>query len=201
MCCHLVTALFVVLCVFLVRTQQANVQPRFEVFAEAVSRTGRQMQLGVWILGFGRPWTWVPQMNKKFGFDVAPHFRVTNDIGNLWAGYGGPTMGVITTVDVIQQVPDLYAYGVASSNSIIGTFPNYGQMTVGVPPDHQPRPNHGRPRPDAGGGAVSFLALVDVWQHPARHRRLAGTRPGDRRHLDEPGGHLREQKTRWALQQ
>ena len=37
-----------------------------------------------------------------------PHFRLTSDIGNLWAGYGGPTMGVITTVDVIQAIPDVY---------------------------------------------------------------------------------------------
>ena len=37
-----------------------------------------------------------------------PHFRLTSDIGNLWEGYGGPTMGVITTVDVIQAIPDVW---------------------------------------------------------------------------------------------
>ena len=105
-----------------------------------------------------------------------PHFRLTSDIGNLWEGYGGPTMGVLTTVDVIQAIPDVWGcaersfvisrldadwqrdpwnwnafvccagtcemlwrfcvsdrYGVGNES---GTYPNYGQMTIGVPKDH-----------------------------------------------------------------
>ena len=46
-----------------------------------------------------------------------PHFRLTSDIGNLWEGYGGPTMGVITTVDVIQAIPDVW--GCAESLSVM----------------------------------------------------------------------------------
>ena len=66
----------------------------------------------MWNLGQGRPWSWAPEMSKNLAAAQpgawVPHFRLTSDIGNLWAGYGGPTMGVITTVDVIQAIPDVY---------------------------------------------------------------------------------------------
>ena len=95
-------------------------------------------------------------------------------------------MGVITTVDVIQSIPDVWRCALAAFHRMLlavlaltsrgrslgwlasrygagnesGTFPNYGQMTIGVPKDH---PTIG----DAG------LTLVEAQSHfrwsPAPH--------------------------------
>jgi hypothetical protein len=81
-----------------------NAQPTFQKFADAIAKSGRQMQMGLWNLGDGRPWTWAPKLNFDAGYTMAQQFRVTSDIGNLWEGYGGPTMGVLTTVCVCRPV-------------------------------------------------------------------------------------------------
>ena len=126
-----------------------NVQRTFETFASAISKSGRKMQLGMWNLGMGRPWMWASGMNLQAGYTLSQHFRVTSDIGNVWEGYTGPTMGVLTTVDVIQAVSDMYNYGVGNQS---GVYPNYGQLAVGVPPDH----------PTAGDPG---LTLVEAQSH------------------------------------
>ena len=59
--------------------------------------------------------------------------RLTGDIGNYWSGKISNTESLIATVNQIQGIGDLWDYGMGNSS---GTYPNYGQMIVGVPPDH-----------------------------------------------------------------
>ena len=98
----------------------SEVQPAYQAFADGIARSGRSMQLGIWNLGQGRAWSWAPEMSQQLTAATAtnpgeyhgswvPHIRLTTDIGNLWEGFGGPTMGVLTTVDTIQAIPDLCA--------------------------------------------------------------------------------------------
>jgi hypothetical protein len=98
----------------------SEVQPAYQAFADGIAKSGRSMQLGIWNLGQGRAWSWAPEMSQQLTAATAtnpgeyhgswvPHIRLTTDIGNLWEGFGGPTMGVLTTVDTIQAIPDLCA--------------------------------------------------------------------------------------------
>lgn len=136
---------------------QVEVRAAYQKFADGIAASGRAMQLGMWNLGYGRAWSWAPAMSRALAVapgggasgSFVPHIRVTSDIGNLWEGWQGPTMGVLTTVDVIQAIPDMWEYGMGNSS---GTYPNYGQLVVGVPPDHPTRGNPG-------------LSLVEAQSH------------------------------------
>ncbi len=121
-----------------------DVKAAYQVFADAIVQSGRDMQLGVWNLGDGAAYQWVPTMSKNMTAHSlnqpgvtrgswAPHMRLTRDIGNIWAGVGGPTESVLSTMDQIQGISDLWSYGMGNRT---GTFPNYGQLVVGVPPGH-----------------------------------------------------------------
>lgn len=114
-----------------------GVEPEYQKFADGIVESGRGMALGMWNLGRGQAYQWAPSMsvNMTAGLNGAwiPHMRMTPDIGNYWDGNIPPTMSVMATVDAIQGIPDLWSYGMGNRS---GTFPNYGQMTVGVPKDH-----------------------------------------------------------------
>ena len=122
-----------------------EVREAYQRFADAIAKSGRNFQLGTWNLGRGRAWEWGPSMSESMIAASAgqpgiwtgaflPHMRLTGDIGNKWGGtQTGPTMTVISTVDEIQSIQDLWDYGMGN---VSGTYPNYGQMVVGVPKDH-----------------------------------------------------------------
>ena len=108
-------------------------------------------------MGHGVGWSWRaatsrpccavirPRRNGSF----VPDLRLTPDIGNSWDTPIPPTMTVMATMDSIQSIPDLWDYGMGNNS---GTFPNYGQMLVGVPPDHPTRGDPG-------------LSLVEAQSH------------------------------------
>ena len=136
-----------------------DVQGAYQKFADGIDASGRDMQLGMWNLGAGEAFKWGPSMSQNMTAKTAapparrgswvPHLRLTPDIGNVWSGKIGPTMSVMATVDRIQGIPDLWSYGMGNAS---GTYPNYGQMTVGVPKDH----------PTAGDPG---LTLVEAQSH------------------------------------
>lgn len=121
-----------------------NVKATFQKFTDAITKSSNpKMQLGIYNLGLGRAWTWAPAMG-------APLFRVLSDIGNSWNQSGqGHLLGIMPSVDAIQAVPDLNLYG---TGNMSGSYPTYGQMIVGVPPDH---PTKGDPG----------LTLVEAQSH------------------------------------
>ena len=97
------------------------------------------MQLEIWNLGRGDAQRWAPSLSRNMTVmsaghrAFAPHIRLTGDIGNYWSGNIGNTESLMATVDQIQGIDDLWSYGMGNTS---GTFPNYGQMIVGVPKDH-----------------------------------------------------------------
>ena len=128
-----------------------DVQGEYEKFASAIAKSGRSMQLGIWNLGKGAAYKWAPAMSVNltaatqtqpgvFHGAWVPAIRLTRDIGNMWDGTGGPTESVMALVDQIQAIPDLWSYGLGNTS---GTFPNYGQMVVGVPKGHPSSPDLG----------------------------------------------------------
>lgn len=136
-----------------------DVQGAFQKFADAIATSGRDMQLGMWNLGRGQAYKWAPEMSRNLTAQTAdrprrngsfvPDLRLTPDIGNSWDTPIPPTMTVMATMDSIQSIPDLWDYGMGNNS---GTFPNYGQMLVGVPPDHPTRGDPG-------------LSLVEAQSH------------------------------------
>ena len=69
----------------------------------AARSSNADMYVGVFNLGYGRPWTWAPTLRAQ----RTPFFRVTGDIGNAWQDPPGkrlPTMGLLATVDAIQAM-------------------------------------------------------------------------------------------------
>eukprot|EP00937_MAST-01D_sp_MAST-1D-sp2_P004905 g4905.t1 len=123
-----------------------DVQGAYARFADGIVRSGRDMQLEIWNLGRGAAQTWAPSLSRNMtaaspGHSAfVPHIRLTADIGNAWSGRIGPTESLVDTVDEIQRIADLWSYGMGNTS---GTFPNYGQMLVGVPRDHPTRGDPG----------------------------------------------------------
>ena len=172
-----------------------DVQGAYQKFAEAIDNSGRDMQLGMWNLGAGAAYQWAPSMSKNMTAATAspparrgswvPHMRLTPDIGNIWAKSQPPTMSVLSTMDFIQNIDDLWDHGMGNES---GSFPNYGQMgkfqlcSCVCPPcshNHGLRlyvcaelchsrgrpgrpPNYRRPGPVAGRTAESLQSVVDV---------------------------------------
>ena len=68
---------------------------------------------------------------RRHGPDVV--LRALTICRNYWSGKIPPTESLINTVDEILAVPDLYDHG---EGNMSGTYPNFGQMIVGVPKDH-----------------------------------------------------------------
>eukprot|EP00039_Didymoeca_costata_P002889 m.63538 g.63538 ORF g.63538 m.63538 type:complete len:571 (-) comp11584_c0_seq1:18-1730(-) len=136
-----------------------DVQAAYQKFADGIAASGRDMDLGMWNLGRGQAYKWAPAMSQNLTTLTAnppsrngsfvPHIRLLGDIGNSWDGKVGPTISVIDTVDGIQNIPDLWNYSMGNSS---GTFPNYGQLVVGVPQNH----------PTAGDPG---LTLVEAQSH------------------------------------
>ena len=85
----------------------------------------------MWNLGDGAAYRWAPAMSRSMTERSAhepggargswvPHLRLTRDIGNVWAGAGGPTESVLSTMDQIQGIADLWGFGMGNGS---GTFP------------------------------------------------------------------------------
>ena len=101
------------------------------------------MGLEVYNLGRGAAWNWAPQMH-------VPFFRISGDIGNAWAAIPKlPTQGVIELLNAAARIgPVLNKY----TGNASGTYPQYGQLVVGVPPN---RPTVGDPG----------LSLIEAQSH------------------------------------
>lgn len=133
----------------------AEVEPEYIKFADGISAAGRSMELAVFNLGSGNAQSWAPELSRNLTTADPRHgsfissFRSTRDIGNYWDGTIPPTESLMHTVDQIQQIPDLWTHGEGNST---GTYPNYGQLVVGVPPNH---PTSGDPG----------LTLVEAQSH------------------------------------
>ena len=118
----------------------SDVEGAYKRFADGIVKTGHNMQLEVWNLGRGDAQSWAPSLSRNMTANGAghgswiPHIRLTGDIGNYWSGRIGNTKSLMATVDQIQAISDLWTADVMGNVS--GTFPNYGQMIVGVPKDH-----------------------------------------------------------------
>ena len=116
-----------------------SVQTDYTKMADGIVKSGRNMQLEIWNLGLGDAQRWAPSLSRNMTAQSAqhgawaPHIRLTGDIGNAWSGKIGNTEALMPTVDQIQAISDLWSYGMGNTS---GTFPNYGQMIVGVPADH-----------------------------------------------------------------
>lgn len=115
-----------------------DVQAEYQKYVDGIVKSGSNMSLGVFNLGRGLAYTWVPAMSRNLtqsskGRSQIGSARLTGDIGNYWSGKIPPTMSVMSTVDKIQGIADLWSYGMGNES---GVYPNYGQMDVGVPRDH-----------------------------------------------------------------
>ena len=189
-----------------------DVHGAYQKFATAIDNSGRDMQLGMWNLGEGAAYQWAPAMSRNMTAATAslparrgswvPHMRLTPDIGNIWAKSQPPTMSVLSTMDFIQNIDDLWDHGMGNQS---GTFPNYGQMGefqlgLCVSPSVlrrarcQPNavraepccsrwgsgrpPNDRRPRPVAGGTAEPLQSLGNVCVVDACHQRCSEARRG-----------------------
>ena len=154
-----------------------HVRETYQRYADGAARSSNpDMYVGVFNLGYGRPWTWAPTLRRT------PFFRVTGDIGNAWQDPPGkrlPTMGLLATVDAIQAIPDLDRLtGVGS-----GSYAMYGQLagsaarfelTAPAAPPTQagPRPApHRRPRARTAHGQTSRPRRTPP---PARAPRSSG---------------------------
>ena len=93
----------------------------------AINATNRSIGLEVYNDGKGAAWEWAPALQ-------APFFRTDTDIGNSWGAIAGlPTKGVSVLVDdAIRIGSNLTRF----TGPETGTYPQYGQLVVGVPPDH-----------------------------------------------------------------
>lgn len=109
----------------------SDVRGAYEKFASAIEASGRDMQLEMWNLGRGDAQQWAPSMSRNMTAATAaapgrrgswvPHIRLTPDIGNIWEKAHPPIMSVLTTMDRIQEIGDLWDYGMGNTS---GTFPN-----------------------------------------------------------------------------
>ena len=140
----------------------ADVEGAYRRFADGIVASGRAMQLEIWNLGRGDAQRWAPTLSRNMTAasaplpsrgSFAPHIRLTGDIGNYWSGHTGNTESLLSTVDQIGAIADLWSYGMGNGS---GTFPNYGQMIVGVPADH---PTVG----DAGLTLVEAQSHFSMW--------------------------------------
>jgi hypothetical protein len=80
---------------------------------------------------------------------AADSMRLLGDLGNSWNATLPPTHSGLETFDFIQALTDLWDFGMGNES---GTFPNYGQMAVGVPKN---RPTLGDPG----------LSLIEAQSH------------------------------------
>ena len=121
-----------------------DVEGAYKKFADAIVKSGRDLQLGLANLGRGHAEVWAPTMSQNMTAKTAalparrgswiPDMRLTPDIGNSWDTPISPTWTVAKTMDFIQGMgAELWSHGMGN---LSGTFPNYGQMAVGVPPGH-----------------------------------------------------------------
>jgi len=120
-----------------------DVQAAYQRFQTGINASGRPMGLEVYNLGQGAAWNWAPQMH-------APFFRISGDIGNAWAATPKlPTQGIMQLLDDAARIgPVLNKY----TGNESGTYPQYGQLVVGVP---QNRPTVGDPG----------LSLIEAQSH------------------------------------
>lgn len=111
-----------------------RVRDEYQKYADAIAKSSNpNMKLNIFNLGFGRAWTWAPQVGASM-------FRVTADIGNSWYTQAkGIHEGVMQVVDVMRNIPDLDKH----TGTATGSYPMYGQLAVGVRP--------GRPGPAETG--------------------------------------------------
>lgn len=130
-----------------------DVQGEYQKFADGIVEAGRPVQLSVCNLGRGAAYRWTPTMSKGMGSTLpgsaADSMRLLGDIGNSWNATLPPTHSVLETFDFIQGLTDLWNFGMGNES---GTFPNYGQMAVGVPKN---RPTLGDPG----------LSLIEAQSH------------------------------------
>ena len=139
-----------------------DVEAEYSRFAEGIAASGRDMQLLIFNLGRGDAYEWAPAMSHNLTARTAvggrrgsyvPTLRLTPDIGNVFDGRVGPTLSILSTLDAIQGIPGLWDHGMGAGS---GTFPNYGQLAVGVPPNH---PTVG----DPGLSLVEAQAHFSLW--------------------------------------
>ena len=129
------------------------------------------MALGMCNLGAGRAYSWAPAMSVNLTARTpghgswVPHMRLTADIGNYWSGSIPPTMSILSTVDEIQAIDDLWDYGMGNRS---GTYPNYGQIPVGVPPGH----------PTSGDPGLSLVEAQSTFSLCAHRMQALGSPRG-----------------------
>eukprot|EP01048_Picozoa_sp_COSAG05_P019808 COSAG05_NODE_3205_length_2245_cov_1.539609_2_plen_212_part_00 len=134
-----------------------DVQGEYQKFADGIVKAGRPMALSVCNLGRGAAYRWTPKMSEGMAAAlpgaVADSMRLLGDIGNSWNATLPPTHSVLATFDFISALTDLWEYGMGNES---GTFPNYGQMAVGVPKD---RPTVG----DPGLNLIEAQSHFSLW--------------------------------------
>jgi hypothetical protein len=114
----------------------SDIEIEYQKFADGIVKSNRGMQLEVWNLGRGQAYAWAPSLSVNMTIAspshaaFVPHMRLTTDIGNVWDGKVGPTMSVLATVDEIEAITDMWAYGMGNHS---GTFPNYGRYSPPLP--------------------------------------------------------------------
>eukprot|EP01079_Euglenida_sp_SAG-EU17-18_P011301 gene11301-2055_t len=132
-----------------------DVEGAYQKYADAIVKAPRPMSLAVYNLGRGQAWKWAPQMGQNLTTATEgrpshgswiPMIRLTPDIGNYWSGTLPPTKSVMSLVEDIEAIPDLWDYGMGNTS---GTYPQYGQLAVGVPPGHPTSRDPGLTLPEA----------------------------------------------------
>ena len=103
-----------------------DVQGAYQKFADAIVKAGRPSSLGVFCLGRGAAYRWTPALSKQMMAALpgsgANTMRLSGDIGNSWDDVLPPTRSVLWTWDFIQNITDLWDYGMGNTS---GTYPAF----------------------------------------------------------------------------
>jgi alpha-galactosidase len=122
-----------------------STEVNYQQYVDGITKSSNlDMQLTIFNLGKGSAQDWAPRMK-------APFFRCTADISNAWHTVG-ITLGIIEDLNNCLNTPGLTAHtGIEN-----GTYPMFGQLSVGVPKDH---PTSG----DPGLTLIEAQTEFSVW--------------------------------------
>lgn len=125
-------------------------QELYTRYADGIAKSSNpNMKMGVFDFGVENGEEWAPQLGS------AAFFRITGDIGNTWHNRHTkdvPTLGITDILAAAANTKDLYK----NTGTKYGSYPMYGQLTVGVAPGH-PTPG------DPGISLVEAQSEFSMW--------------------------------------